>query len=55
MANKAGRSVYQREDGKWVNKNNNALRAGSLHTLPKMRPSLSKPLPEGEWRAEHRP
>jgi hypothetical protein len=31
MANKAGRSVYQRDDGKWVNKNNDAERAGSLH------------------------
>ena len=31
MANKTGRSVYQREDGTWVNKSNDAGRAGSLH------------------------
>jgi hypothetical protein len=31
MSNKAGRSVYQREDGTWVNKSNDATRAGSLH------------------------
>jgi hypothetical protein len=31
MSNKAGRSVYPREDGKWVNKSNDAGRAGSIH------------------------
>jgi len=31
MTNNAGRSVYQRNDGKWANKSNNAERAGSLH------------------------
>jgi hypothetical protein len=31
MSNKAGRSVYQRDDGKWVNKSNDADRAGSVH------------------------
>jgi hypothetical protein len=30
MSNKAGRSVYQRDD-KWVNKSNDADRAGSVH------------------------
>jgi hypothetical protein len=31
MANKAGRSVFRREDGSWVNKRNDADKAGSLH------------------------
>jgi uncharacterized protein YdaU (DUF1376 family) len=32
MANKAGRSVFQRSDGDWVNKRNDADRAGSAHS-----------------------
>ena len=31
MSNTAGRSVYPREDGNWVNKRNDADRAGSVH------------------------
>jgi Uncharacterized protein conserved in bacteria (DUF2188) len=31
MSNPSGRSVYQRPDGQWVNKRNDADRAGSLH------------------------
>jgi hypothetical protein len=32
MSNKAGRSVFQRENGDWVNKRNDADRAGSIHS-----------------------
>jgi len=35
MRNKAGRSVYQRENGDWVNKRNDADRAGSVHQTQK--------------------
>ncbi len=35
MSNKAGRSVYQRPNGDWVNKRNDAERAGSVHQTQK--------------------
>jgi hypothetical protein len=35
MSNKAGRSVFQRENGDWVNKRNDADRAGSIHSTQK--------------------
>jgi hypothetical protein len=35
MSNKAGRSVYQRRSGDWVNKRNDADRAGSVHQTQK--------------------
>ncbi len=35
MSNKAGRSVYQRANGDWVNKRNDADRAGSVHQTQK--------------------
>jgi hypothetical protein len=31
MAINPGRSVYQRHDGDWINKRNDAHRAGSVH------------------------
>ncbi len=35
MANKSGRSVFQRPNGAWVNKRNDADRAGSVHETQK--------------------
>jgi len=35
MSNKAGRSVFQRENGDWINKRNDADKAGSVHTTQK--------------------
>lgn len=35
MSNKAGRSVYQRPSGEWVNKRNDADHAGSVHKTQK--------------------
>ncbi len=35
MAIKPGRSVYQRPNGDWVNKRNDAERAGSVHERQK--------------------
>lgn len=35
MSNKAGRSVFQRENGDWINKRNDADKAGSIHTTQK--------------------
>jgi hypothetical protein len=35
MSNRAGRSVYQRPTGDWVNKRNDSDRAGSTHSTQK--------------------
>src|SRR5262245_5476289 len=35
MSNSSGRSVYRRGVGKWVNKRNDAERAGSIHSKQK--------------------
>lgn len=40
MSKKQDRTVYQRSDGKWVNKRNDASKASSLHDT--QRDALSK-------------